>query len=502
METSGLTAGEDKTQLIKVMELSERCAGALVAEHRPPGGRRWYRVLKRGYDIFFAFVGLALLAPFGLAVALLVKLGDGGPVFYRQRRVGLHGNFFRILKFRTMVVDAERLGPSVTKDHDPRITRVGRFLRRTKLDELPQLWNVLTGEMSFVGPRPEVPRYVERYSAEQRQILEFKPGITDLATLVFRDEETLLRNAANVEEFYVEHCIPRKFRLNLRYAHQATLWDDTLIIVETLCPYSFGIACGYILALALSLWFAYLLRFDFALPEEERVNLHRFWFVVIPLQMVFMMWRKQCSGLLSYFDEQEIKHLASGLAMAAGVQMFVWFVTDGDLMPPRSVILTNMLVAFVSLWGIRTLLRNVRQTRASRVQQATERDVSRLGIVGAGELGGWLARQINAQGRGRRVEAFFDDDADKWNLRLCGVPVVGMPECILDGSWSDKLDEVILAMPSASPERTQQILGILRSVKIRARTIPNLEEILTGEDGPAGPTGGPPLAAEGGTRAA
>ena len=199
----------------------------------------WARrgVGKRVYDLFFAALGLSILAPLFLLLGLLVKWSDGGPVFYRQERVGLGGRRFRIWKFRTMVVDADRRGIPVTRDGDPRITRVGRFLRKTKLDELPQLWNVLVGEMSLVGPRPEVPRYVERYSEAQRAILSLKPGITDLATLRFRNEEDLLRGAEDTEAFYLEYCVPRKIELNLEYARQAGLWRDTMIILKTVLPW-------------------------------------------------------------------------------------------------------------------------------------------------------------------------------------------------------------------------------------------------------------------------
>src|SRR5882762_4185785 len=193
---------------------------------------------KRIYDLFFSTLGLALLSPLFLLIAVLVRLSDGGPVFFRQQRVGQHGKRFWIWKFRTMIVDAENKGLSVTKDGDPRITPAGRLLRKTKLDELPQLWNVWRGEMSFVGPRPEVPRYVERYTPSQREILQLKPGITDLATLEFRNEEDLLRQAADVETFYLEHCVPRKIELNLLHARRASLWQDTRIILQTLFPAS------------------------------------------------------------------------------------------------------------------------------------------------------------------------------------------------------------------------------------------------------------------------
>lgn len=191
-------------------------------------------MLKRAFDIFWSVLGLLVLAPIGLLLALIVKLSDGGPVFYSQTRVGRFGRPFRILKFRSMVPDADKLGLSVTKDGDPRITRIGRFLRKSKLDELPQLWNVLKGEMSFVGPRPEVPRYVACYNDPQKTVLTLRPGITDLATLYFRDEEELLRSAADTEAFYLEHCVPRKIELNLAYASGANLWEDTKIILRTL----------------------------------------------------------------------------------------------------------------------------------------------------------------------------------------------------------------------------------------------------------------------------
>jgi lipopolysaccharide/colanic/teichoic acid biosynthesis glycosyltransferase len=192
---------------------------------------------KRLYDALFSGVGLIVLSPVFLFIALTLKFSDRGPVFFRQRRVGQFGTLFSILKFRTMIVNAERAGLSVTKDGDPRITPIGRILRKSKLDELPQLWNVFVGEMSLVGPRPEVPHYVEQYTRDQRVILELKPGITDLATLEFRHEEELLKSATDVERFYLEFCVPKKIELNLTYARNANLVTDTWIILQTIFPW-------------------------------------------------------------------------------------------------------------------------------------------------------------------------------------------------------------------------------------------------------------------------
>ena len=205
----------------------------------------WYVTSKCLFDMVFASVGLLVLAPAGLLIALLIKLSDGGPVFYRQTRIGQLGKPFRIWKFRSMVVNADKIGVQFTKDEDPRITRIGRFLRKTKLDELPQLWNVLVGDMSFVGPRPEVSRYVDRYTPEQREILKYKPGITDMAPLLFRDEEALLRGTVDVEGFYLQYCLPKKIELNREHAERASLLRDIWIIMQTLCPYWLGVLAIY-----------------------------------------------------------------------------------------------------------------------------------------------------------------------------------------------------------------------------------------------------------------
>lgn len=209
-------------------------------------GRARYRKLaspfvKRVFDIVAAALGLLLLLPLGLLIALAIKLTDRGPVLFKQVRVGQFGKSFWIWKFRSMVVSADRIGVHVTQAGDPRITRVGRLMRKTKLDELPQLWNVLRGDMSFVGPRPEVPRYVAHYTPEQREILSLRPGITDLATLHFRDEESLLQGTGDVEAFYIRHCLPRKIELNREYARRANLVRDIGIILLTLWRTAFPV---------------------------------------------------------------------------------------------------------------------------------------------------------------------------------------------------------------------------------------------------------------------
>jgi len=209
-----------------------------------------YCLFKRPYDTACSVLGILVLLPVGLVAGLLIKLCDGGPVFCREIRIGQFGIPFRIWKFRLTVAKAEPIGPGITNDGDARTTRVGRFLRKTRLDGAPQLWNVLRGDMSMVGPRPELPRYVERYTTEQRKVLWFKPGITDLAALEFRNEEELLsgaadggpvgseavsRSAKETERVYVEYCLPKNIALSLAYGRRASLWTDSKLIARTIC---------------------------------------------------------------------------------------------------------------------------------------------------------------------------------------------------------------------------------------------------------------------------
>ena len=189
--------------------------------------------MKRLFDFFFSLLGLILLSPVFLIVAILIKWTSTGPVFFIQTRIGQHGRIFPIYKFRTMSENAEQTG-QLTIGADPRITGVGHFLRKTNIDELPQLINVLKGEMSLVGPRPEVPKYVALYNEGQKKVLNAKPGMTDYASLKYRNESELLGNSKNPEEYYVNKVIPEKLALNLDYINNQSFLLDIKLILWTI----------------------------------------------------------------------------------------------------------------------------------------------------------------------------------------------------------------------------------------------------------------------------
>ena len=190
--------------------------------------------MKRLFDIFFSLLGLIILAPLLLVVSILIKLDSPGTVFFRQERVGKNFKPFSIYKFRSMTADAPKSGPAITVGGDMRVTRTGRFIRKYKLDELPQLINVLKGDVSVVGPRPEVPKFVDIFRSDYKEILTIKPGITDYASIQYRDEESVLARYNNPEEGYIKEVLPAKIRLAKQYIREKSISVDIAIILKTL----------------------------------------------------------------------------------------------------------------------------------------------------------------------------------------------------------------------------------------------------------------------------
>lgn len=191
-------------------------------------------MIKRLTDIIFSLSGLIILFPVFLVIALLVKFNSKGPVFYLQQRIGKKGIPFRIFKFRTMYLGSDRQGLLTVGGRDPRVTSSGYILRRYKLDELPQILNVLIGNMSLVGPRPEVEKYVRLYNEEQRKVLSVKPGITDYASIEYANENELLATAVDPEKVYIEEVMPAKLALNLKYIKEQSFYTDMTIILSTI----------------------------------------------------------------------------------------------------------------------------------------------------------------------------------------------------------------------------------------------------------------------------
>lgn len=190
--------------------------------------------IKRAFDIVMSSIGIIILLPVFIIVSIAIYIGSPGDILFLQKRVGRYGKEFNIYKFRTMISDAEKLGKQITVGHDNRITKVGAVLRKFKIDELPQLFNVFKGDMSLVGPRPEVPKYVSLYTEEQKKVLSVRPGITDMASLRYRDENDILGKVDNPEEYYINVIMQDKLKLNLEYIEKSNLIFDISLILKTI----------------------------------------------------------------------------------------------------------------------------------------------------------------------------------------------------------------------------------------------------------------------------
>lgn len=190
-------------------------------------------MIKRGFDVFACTIVLLVLLPVWLVIGIAIAAGSKGGVLYKQYRVGRYGKDFKLLKFRTMRKDADKTGPLITVGADTRVTRIGKFLRKYKIDEFPQLLNIIKGDMSIVGPRPEVRKYVELYNEQQRQVLSVRPGLTDYASIEYISENELLSKSSDPERTYIEEIMPQKLALNLKYIENQSIKEDIKIIFKT-----------------------------------------------------------------------------------------------------------------------------------------------------------------------------------------------------------------------------------------------------------------------------
>jgi FlaA1/EpsC-like NDP-sugar epimerase len=321
-------------------------------------------------------------------------------------------------------------------------------------------------------------KYVDRYTPEQREILKSKPGITDMATMLFRNEEALLRGAEDVEAFYLRYCLPRKIELNLEYARRANLLQDLWIILQTLCPYWLGVMLIYVLTLAASFWLAYELRSDFGPTRQDFAEFRHYvpW-IVFP-QLLLLFWRGQLRGMISYFSIPEMRRTATALGLAFLLQFGLSKFSQGRLEPALSLLLIDCLLSLCILCGVRLTCRLLRE-HSSKSKSASPETVPRVAIIGTGKQATNLALDFtSSKSAPRHVVAFFDDNPHTWHQRPYDIPVMGMPECLLNVEWQSKIDEVIVALPEAGPERLREIREMLERLPLKvtfASTWPLLE---------------------------
>jgi lipopolysaccharide/colanic/teichoic acid biosynthesis glycosyltransferase len=448
---------------------------------------------KRLVDLLVAAFGLLVLSPFFALIAIAIKLDSKGPVFFRQERVGRYGRPFRIFKFRTMTVTARDAGLQITVAGDARITSVGQFLRRYKLDELPQLIDVLRGTMSLVGPRPEVPKYVEQYSHEHRErLLSVRPGITDFASLRFRNESDILAQAADPERAYVEAILPEKLRVASNYVEHASMAADlralgltlrTVFVpstpmrrarslmsnprfwktiegwLETTGPATRWLAVVADAAVVLACWHVtYLFRLGFERWQPGRPWYDDYVSFGVVAAYLSCLWLFGVRGTLwRFFAFDDFRRIVIA-CVVAGTASAVAVLMAQLVGVARAVLVLHPVFTIVALALARMLYRMLWEHAHA---MATGEDLERRFaiVLGAGETARRLLAGLH-QRHGWHVLMLLDDDEAMHGIRVAGVPVRGPIVRLRDPSLTAGATHVIVALPESDSEARDRALRI------------------------------------------
>jgi len=458
---------------------------------------------KRIFDVVFSSIGLVLLSPLMAVIAAVVKLQDGGPVFYLQKRIGMGLKPFKIIKFRTMVAGADSEGPAITSSGDPRVTRFGKFLRKLKFDEFPQLINVLKGDMSLVGPRPEVGKYVSAFLDDFGEILRVRPGITDYASIMFRDEEELLSKAEDPEALYMTTVLPTKLGLNRQYVQGCCLTGDFKIIIRTLTAlYAAGckrlwksvvklaaecnkvivenrsvfISLFHVIAVVAANYLAFLTLFSGNIPADYRGMLPYSIVMVLILRLPLFSIFGINRGLWRYTG---ISDLARILASVTSGSTLIFILTSLAFRFNTeyivSLIVLDWLLTVATVSSYRLALRLYKDMCVSNKKCG-----KKVLLIGAGNAGEMIVRDMKKSSFDHIPVGFVDDDLSKKGLSIHDVPILGTSDDLPEIIDACNPDEIVIAIPSAKPATLHSLMKKLSDYKLPIQTLPNMKDILDG----------------------
>jgi lipopolysaccharide/colanic/teichoic acid biosynthesis glycosyltransferase len=467
-------------------------------------------MLKRTFDFIIALIGLLLLLPLMLLVAMLIKLDTTGPVFYRQRRVGLRGEPFGIFKFRTMVPGADKMGSRLTTKRDPRVTRIGQILRWFKIDELPQLINVLIGDMSLIGPRPEDPHFVSFYTAAQRAVLSVRPGIIGPSQIFGRDElECYPEGLQDTEAYYVEHILPDKLARDLQYVESRSFGGDIALLARGLWATIRGaikakflwrrrwrialFAVDGVLILT-AFWLAFMVRQEFTLPEQPGFLLMPL-LIMMVVRLTALMYFGAYQGVFAYFGLWDLIALSKAVTLSAVISAGLTFFI-GLQSHPRSVFVIDWALALFMLGALRYTLRAwVRQRWRQRGQKR-----QKAIVVGAGVGGEQIARALLEDPLcPYRPVAFIDETPERWGALIHGVRVLGGAAELPLAISANEVRAVFVCMADLSDRASRDVVEMCERAGVEYRVVPTLSDILKADTFAPGRTNGRPELAEQGS---
>jgi lipopolysaccharide/colanic/teichoic acid biosynthesis glycosyltransferase len=443
---------------------------------------------KHTVDFLLALFGVVCLLPVLVLVAVLIKLDSPGPVFFRQKRAGCDGRLFEIFKFRTMVQGAYLMGSRLTVKRDPRITRLGQLLRWSKIDELPQLFNVLRGEMSLIGPRPEDPHFVQFYTPDQRRALLLRPGIVGPSQIEGRDEiESYPDGLKDTESYYVKHILPPKLQRDLDYVEHATFWGDMTLLAHGVWVTARGAfkakylwrrrrriaLMGVDLILAVTTYtLALLIRFDWKWPETEYAS--QTIMLIALLRPPMLVYFGAYQGIVSYFGLWDLvavfKAVTVGSIAAGGLTYFV-----GSQSHPRSVFLIDWALLLFLLSSTRYLLRTWTRWHPRRRSEARERAI----IVGAGHGGEQISRAlIDDPSAAYRPVGFIDESPDRWGSTIHGIKVFGGTAELQLALSANGVRVVFVCLSDLTETAAREVAEVCAARGVECRMLPALSELL------------------------
>jgi lipopolysaccharide/colanic/teichoic acid biosynthesis glycosyltransferase len=443
-------------------------------------------------DFAIALIALAFIWPLFLAIALLIKLDSRGPVFYRQERMGQGADSFRIFKFRTMIVGAYRSGARLTVKRDPRITTVGQVLRWTKLDELPQLINVLVGDMSLVGPRPEDPYFVHFYSREHMDVLSVKPGLIGPSQMEGRDEvEMYPEGVEDTEKYYIEHILPEKLDRDLQYVRNASVWGDLRFLVGG----AFGVLTsqfkasflarskGRLALLSMDLGLiviayvtANFIHFDWTLEPKSWTYIAQtvFWCVILkpPVFIYFGLYQRSAR----WVGRRDLAAIVKAVGFSSALVVAVTFLT-GLQAHSRAVFIVDAAVLIFLMCGFRFTLRHV-LSGASR--NASRGPYTRVLVAGSGHGGEGILRSLLEDPKSRFLPVgIIDHDPHRWGALIHGIRVMGGATDIAMAASTHGVEMVLVSLADMDPSVVRDIAEACRKLDIEYRLIPTLSDVLS-----------------------
>lgn len=449
--------------------------------------------IKRTIDLVVCLTALFFIWPLLALIAIIVKIDSKGPVFFRQERASHDGGTFRIFKYRTMIVGAYRSGARLTVKRDPRITQVGGVLRWTKLDELPQLFNVIVGDMTLVGPRPEDPYFVNFYSQEQSEVLSVRPGLIGPSQIAGRDEVDMYpEGLEDTEKFYIEHILPEKLDRDLEYVRTATAWGDLKFL--------FGGAFGVLTSqfkqsffarsrarfalfamdlglIAISYLVANFIHFDWHLPAKAWpfVLQTLFWSVVLqpPIFIYYGLYQRASRWVGRRDLAAIVKAVSLGSAVVVAVTYF-----SGLQAHSRAVFIVNWTLLICFMCGLRFTVRHI---LSGKTREAGQGPYVRVLVAGAGHGGEGILRSLLEDPRSRFLPVgIIDHEPHRWGALIHGIRVMGGATDIAMAASTHGVEMVLVALADLDPSVVRDITEACKKHEIQYRLIPTLSDILSG----------------------